>query len=103
MEKKTWIQRAASLAAALFFLLFGANLGAERFCLGDRILAGLGLPAWSKGTQGIHYPGILALIGIVVSFCFFSVTTKDPKKTTAWLILGSIVLLYAANFLMNLF
>ena len=86
----------------MFFLFFGANLGAGKFCLGDWILNGLGLPAWSQGTQGLHYPGIIALIGIVVSFCFFSATTKNPGKTIAWLILGSVVFLYAVNFLLNL-
>ena len=96
------MQRIASLAGALFFLLFGANLGAGRFCLGDQILTGLGLPAWSKGTQGLHYPGIIALVGIVLCFYSFSATTKDPKKTTAWLIAGRIALLYAENFLLNL-
>ena len=99
MEKKIIIKRAASLISALLFLIFGADLGPARFCLGDWILNRLGLSAWSKGTQGLHYPGIIALIGVAVSFCFFSITTKDPKKTTVWLIAGSIVLLYAVHYL----
>ena len=102
MEKKIGIQCILSLAGALFFFLFGANLPPKRFWRGDWILTGLGLPAWSKGTQGLHYPGIVALIGIVLSFYFFSATTKNPKKTTAYLILGSIVFLYAISFLLNL-
>ena len=102
MERKLLTKRVISMICAVFFLLFGANLGDRRFCLGDWIMTGLGLSAWSKGTQGLHYPGIIALIGIVVSFCFFSTTTKNPKKTTAYLILGSIVFLYAISFLLNL-
>ena len=94
MEKKIRVQRIVSLVSALFFLLFGANLGEQRFCLGDQILNGLGLSAWSQGTQGLHYPGILGLIGIVVSFYFFSTTTKNPGKTTAWLILGMVLGMY---------
>ena len=94
MEKKILVRRIVSLALAVFFLFFGANLGAQRFCLGDWILTSLGLPAWSQGTQGLHYPGILALIGIVVSVSFFSATTKNPGKTTAWLILGMVLGMY---------
>ena len=102
MKRKILVKRAVSLACGVLFLLFGANLGPSRFCLGDRVLTCLGLPAWSKGTQGLHYPGIIALVGLVGSFYFFSATTKDPKKTTAYLILGSIVLLSVLNFLLNL-
>ena len=94
MEKKIRVQRIVALASTLVFVLFGANLGEQRFCLGDWILTSLGLPAWSQGTQGLHYPGIFALMGIVVSFYFFSTTTKNPGKTTAWLILGMVLGMY---------
>ena len=102
MEKKIIVRRILSLSGALFFLLFGANLGSGRFCLGDWILTALGLPAWSKGNQGLHYPGFISLVGLVVCFYFFSATTKDPRKTTASLILGSILLMMILNFLLNL-
>lgn len=101
-KRKIWIQRMVSLLCAAGFLLFGSSLGDSRFCLGDRMFALLGIPAWSKGTQGLHYPGIIALVGVMGSFCFFSRTAKDPKKTTAYLIVGSIAVLYLANFLLNL-
>ena len=102
MQRKQLAKRIGSMACAVFFLLFGADLGPSRFCLGDLILTGMGLPAWSKGTQGLHYPGIIAVIGLTESFCFFSATTKDPKKTMACLILGSIVLVSILNFLLKL-
>ena len=91
-----------ALISALFFLIFGANLGPSRFCLGDWILNSVGLPAWSQGNQGLHYPGFISLVGLVVCFYFFSATTKDPRKTTAGLILGSIALMMILNFLLNL-
>ena len=102
MEKRILIRRMISLVGGLFFLIFGANLGSSRFCLGDWLLNGLGLPAWSKGTQGVHYPGFIGLVGLVVCFYFFSATTKNPSKTTAGLILGSILLMTILNFLLNL-
>lgn len=102
MNKKTIARRIVSLTSALFFLIFGANLGSGRFCLGDWILTSMGLPAWSKGTQGLHYPGFISLVGLAACFYFFSSTTKDPRKTTASLILGSIVMITVLNFLLNL-
>ena len=101
MKKKS-ILRSIALIGALFFLIFGANLGPSRFCLGDWMLNSVGLPAWSQGTQGLHYPGIISLVGLVVCFYFFSATTKDPRKTTASLIMGSILLMMILNFLLNL-
>lgn len=94
MEKKTIMKRGISLLGAAFFVVFGSNLGKDRFCLGDRIFAMLGIPAWSKGTQGLHYPGILSLIAVSVLFYLFASTTKQPSKTVANLILGTILLLY---------
>lgn len=94
MEKKTTVRRVTSLTGALLFLAFGANLGPDRFCLGDWILNSLGLPAWSKGTQGLHYPGIVAVIAVPVCFYLFAATTREPKKTMGKLILGTVLGLY---------
>ena len=94
MEKTTLWKRIISLLCSLFFFVFGANLGSNRFCLGDMILNRLGLPAWSKGTQGLHYPGIIALIGVTVSFYVFASTTKDSKKTMYKLLMGTVALMF---------
>lgn len=93
MKEKTRlliIRWAAFLGGALC-LVFGANLGSSRFCLGDQIFSALGLPVWSGGTQGLHYPGILGLIGAGICFYLFACTTKDKSKTMAYVILGAIL------------
>lgn len=93
MEKKIIRKRILSMICSLSFFVFGANLGPNRFCLGDMILNRLGLPVWSKGTQGLHYPGIIALIGVTVSFYAFASTTKNVKKTMYKLLMGAVVLM----------
>lgn len=97
MEKKTIMTRIISLLGAVFFVGFGSNIGDARFCLGDRIFAMLGLPAWSEGTQGLHYPGVIGLAGAAFCFYLFASTTQKPSKTVANLILGTILLMYFVN------
>lgn len=52
-----------SLLLVILALLWGCTF--NDFCLGDRILALLGIPGWSSGPFRIHYPvfhGILLYI-----------------------------------------
>lgn len=59
--KRKIIIRCCSAALMIFAVVFGSTFP-NNYCLGDRIFAGLGLNAWSEGTQGNHYPAILTLI-----------------------------------------
>lgn len=92
MDRKVWIRRVAYLLLAAFCLAFGITWD-NRFCLGDVILGAVGLPAWSKGTQGFHYPAIPALIGTLVFFYLFAATTKNSKKTMGNLLAWTVVAL----------
>jgi len=95
--KKTLAVRCASLLGAAFFVIFGSNIGQRRFCLGDRIFDLLGIPVWSKGTQGLHYPGIIGIIAAALLFYAFASTTHDKRKTMANLILGTVIAMYLIN------
>ena len=95
--KKTLAVRCASLLGAAFFVIFGSNIGQRRFCLGDRIFDLLGIPVWSKGTQGLHYPGIIGIIAAALLFYVFASTTRNKSKTMANLILGTVVAMYLLN------
>ena len=92
MRKNIW-KRILSMICAAFFFAFGCDLGETKFCLGDVILNKLGIPVWSRGTQGIHYPAIIGLIGMAVAFCVFASTTRDPKRTMGNLFLATVALL----------
>ena len=97
MERKTVAIRCASLLGAVFFVVFGSNIGDGRFCLGDWIFELLGIPAWSVGTKGLHYPGVIGVIAAALLFYLFASTTRDKSKTMANLILGTVLAAYLMN------
>ena len=95
MEEKNrnlLVKRIVCLLLAAFCLAFGITWD-NRFCLGDVILGAVGLPAWSQGTTGLHYPAIPSLIGTLIFFYLFAATTKEPKKTMGNLIVWTVVVL----------
>ena len=75
--------RICSVGLAVFAILFGFTWSKRGFCLGDSILMGFGLPAWSNGTQGTHYSAILALIMLLVAFVLFTVAAKRNRSENA--------------------
>ena len=101
MVRTIWIKRVTYLLLAVFFLAFGITWD-NRFCLGDVILGAVGLPAWSQGTQGLHYPAIFALIGTPLFFYLFAATTKNPKKTMSNLIVGTVGLMWIISVLQRM-
>jgi hypothetical protein len=80
----------------LFFFFFGANLW-NGFCMGDSIMTGIGLSPWSEGTEGTHYPGIIALVGIAASAILFTSTTEQKARTSRRLVIGTVAALFLIN------
>lgn len=102
MEKRNFRKfavRCFSVLLALLSILFGVTWKRSGVCFGDRILTGLGLPAWSKGAEGTHYSAVLGLILLLAAFLLFAVTTKERNRTFRLLIVGSIILAAVINFL----
>ncbi|PWM24623.1 MAG: hypothetical protein DBX44_03820 [Oscillospiraceae bacterium] len=66
-DKRTTLRRISALLLAGFALWFGGSWkGAP--CPGDRLLAALGLPAWSVGPgEGLHLPVLLSLVLLAVA------------------------------------
>lgn len=87
IQTKKWLLRLFSLCLFVFFNIFGGTNKKTGFCLGDRIFENVGLNAWSKGTHGTHYPGVIALIFMAISFYIFASTTLNKKRTIILLIL----------------
>ncbi len=75
-DLRTRVVKAVSVILMLISFAFGFTWSKHGFCLGDNILTGLGLPAWSNGTHGTHYAAILALIVFLVAFFLFVRTIK---------------------------
>lgn len=80
MRKKVLAMRISAVGLAVFSILFGFTWRKHGFCLGDELLTGLGLPAWSNGTQGTHYSAIFALILLLVSFALFTAASKWSRN-----------------------
>ena len=51
------------------------------FILGDYIFSKLGLPVWSNGLEGVHYPVVFSLFLVVMALIGFMVYSKetDPR------------------------
>lgn len=83
MKKHMSAMQICSVGLAVFAILFGFTWSKRGFCLGDNILIGFGLPAWSNGTQGTHYSTILALILLLVAIALFTVAAKRNRGESA--------------------
>lgn len=101
MDRKVWIRREIYLLLAVFCLAFGITWD-NRFCLGDVLLNAVGLPAWSQGTTGLHYPAIPAIAGTLLFFYLFASTTREPKKTMSNLLVGTVGLAWILSLLQRM-
>lgn len=73
------------LAVALIAagLLMGITWNSARFCLGDQLFAALGLPAWSNGTSGLHYPAVVGVGFLLTGGTVLNMTLRE--KVRLWL------------------
>lgn len=90
-SKKLYTKRILAIAILALGLVFGVTLRGSRFCLGDRIFTAVGLPAWSNGTTGTHYPGILGLALILIGIGLMNTTLS--KKARLWMEIAFVSLL----------
>lgn len=105
MEKsrlKTISIRVFALFLAVFSILFGLTWGESGYCWGDTVLTAMGLPAWSNGTQGTHYPAVISLAALLAAVIIFSMTTRGKEKTSRRIIWGLVVLLVVINLIVSL-
>ena len=74
---------------AIFIIVLGATLGVTwnrtGFCMGDRIFHALGLPAWSNGTTGSHYPAIIGSVFILVGISAINYTLQKRERYLVWM------------------
>ena len=80
-------KRTIRILAAVFILMgiaLGFTWNSTGFCIGDNIFAALGLPAWSKGTTGTHYPAIVGTCFILAGVCLINYTLKEKTRSWIW-------------------
>ena len=80
----------------IFSVIFGST-GKNGYCIGDDILTGLGLKAWSNGTQGTHYTALFSIALLLFAFIIYSVTTENKLKTFRYFLIGVLVIIIFFN------
>ena len=89
---------------AVLLIVIGVVLGVTwnkaRFCVGDHLFVALGLPAWSNGTTGTHYPAVVGSVIILVGIGLLNYTLQTKTRRLLWGIV--ILLLIAFNLVFSL-
>ena len=80
MEKRMWIRRILGILLIVGGFLFGASRGPAGVCPGDRIFSALGLPVWSQGTTGTHYPGLAGLAAAMAGIAVVNTHSRGKGK-----------------------
>lgn len=89
-KEKKLIYRICGIVMLLLGLILAVTWNRTGFCLGDHIFVALGLPSWSKGAAGLHYP---AVVGSLIALCGIGMTNLTlQKKSRTWV--WGIVLLF---------
>lgn len=83
--------RIFAVAIITFGIIFGSTWNSIGFCLGEYIFSTVGLPVWSGGTGGIHYPGIIGLAFILIGTGIWNTTLSKKTRTWIW---GIVITLF---------
>ena len=96
MKIQALTKRILSLVFIVFGLALGVTWNKDNFCIGDKIFAAIGLPAWSSGT---HYPAVIGTIVILLGIAVLNSTFPEKFRRWTWiaiaLILAALSLLFS--------
>lgn len=92
-KNKRLIKRTLAIVLMIIGVMFGGTWTKTGFCLGDNVFSVLGLPAWSNGTNGTHYPAIMGIVLIVVGAGILNSTLQKNTRLWIWIIVILILLL----------
>ena len=79
--------RITAIILILFGVVFGSSWGKMKNCFGDYIFSLVGIPAWSNGSIGTHYPGLIGLILIVIGIGVLNSTLTKKVCFRIWSII----------------
>ena len=89
-NEKRLVYRICGTVMLILGLILAVTWNRTGFNIGDHIFTFLGLPSWSKGTGGLHYP---AVVGSLTALCGIGMVNLTlQKKSRAWV--WGIVLLF---------
>ena len=96
-------QKVTKRIIAGLLIILGLVLGVtykDGLCVGDNLFTALGLPAWSNGTTGTHYPAVVGSVIILIGIGLLNYTLQTKARRLLWGIV--ILLLIAFNLLFSL-
>ena len=96
-------QKVTKRIIAVLLIILGLVLGVtykDGLCVGDNLFTALGLPAWSNGTTGTHYPAVVGSVIILIGIGLLNYTLQTKARRLLWGIV--ILLLIAFNLLFSL-
>ena len=98
-EHKIFLKRVFSLTLIVMGILLGITWNSAKFCIGDLFFSALGLPAWSNGSSGAHYPAIAGSIFLLIGIAILNSTLE--KKIRERIGLAIILLLAIWSFVFS--
>lgn len=96
-QNKRWIKRISAVLLIVLGLMIGGTWRKAGICFGDELFSMIGLPAWSEGTKGFHYPAMAGVIFILIGIGILN--TALSKKQRIWVWSTVLLLLVLINFL----
>lgn len=90
-EERQPIKRIAAALLIILGVVLGGTWGGDRFCFGDRVFLAAGLPAWSGGTSGTHYPAIAGMVMILIGIGILNSTLS--KRERLWIGGGAVLII----------
>lgn len=77
-------KRIFAIVLILLGTVFGGTWKRSGICHGDTVFSALGLPAWSKGTSGTHYPAIVGMAVILAGIAVLNTTLSKTARFWVW-------------------
>lgn len=90
---KVWKSRITAIFLIVAGVLFGGSFDSTKISLGDRLFSVLGIPAWSDGTTGLHYPAMIGFVVIIIGIGILNVTLEKWTRIWIWVACIAIFML----------
>ena len=94
-KNKKLVFRIIAVSLIALGLVLGVSWNSVRYCIGDELFVALGIPPWSNGSSGTHYPAVIGTFVILVGISMLNLTLN--KKTRLWIWTTVILLLIVYN------
>jgi len=98
-KNKKYAKRIVAVLLIALGLVLGVTWNSAKYCIGDELFIALGIPPWSNGSTGTHYPAVIGSISILIGISVLNLTLQ--KKTRLWLWATVILFLIIFNFIFS--